>query len=77
MSVKFKCSIRPSSHLNPFSFQSITLKQYPAELSVTALICLMGMVEGTAAALLMEHDMGAWVIGFDSRLLAAVYSVSI
>ncbi|GFY96649.1 nodulin MtN21 /EamA-like transporter family protein [Actinidia rufa] len=57
-----------------FILQSITLKQYPAELSLTALICLMGMVEGAAAALLMEHHMGAWVIGFDSRLLAAVYS---
>ncbi|XP_057486706.1 WAT1-related protein At4g08300-like [Actinidia eriantha] len=57
-----------------FILQSITLKQYPAELSLTALICLMGMVEGAAAALVMERDMGAWVIGFDSRLLAAVYS---
>ncbi|GFS36512.1 nodulin MtN21 /EamA-like transporter family protein [Actinidia rufa] len=57
-----------------FILQSITLKQYPAELSLAALICLMGMVEGAVAALVMERDMGAWVIGFDSRLLAAVYS---
>ncbi|THF97193.1 hypothetical protein TEA_012315 [Camellia sinensis var. sinensis] len=58
-----------------FIVQSITLKQYPAELSLTALICLMGMVEGAAVALAMERDMSAWVVGFDSRLLAAVYSV--
>ncbi|CAL5414518.1 unnamed protein product [Camellia sinensis] len=57
-----------------FIVQSITLKQYPAELSLTALICLMGMVEGAAVALAMERDMSAWVVGFDSRLLAAVYS---
>lgn len=58
------------------SGQSITLKQYPAELSLTALICFMGMVEGAIAALIMERDMSAWAISFDSRLLAAVYSVS-
>ncbi|KAL7208770.1 hypothetical protein ACSBR1_030492 [Camellia fascicularis] len=57
-----------------FILQSITLKQYPAELSLTALICLMGMLEGAAVALAMERDMSAWVVGFDSRLLAAVYS---
>ncbi|KAK2969884.1 hypothetical protein RJ640_027867 [Escallonia rubra] len=59
-----------------FILQSITLKEYPAELSLTALICLMGMVEGGVAALVMERDLSAWSIGFDSRLLAAVYSVS-
>ncbi|KAK2976226.1 hypothetical protein RJ640_021937 [Escallonia rubra] len=57
-----------------FILQSITLKEYPAELSLTALICLMGMVEGGVAALVMERDLSAWSIGFDSRLLAAVYS---
>lgn len=36
----------------------------------------MGMVGGAIAALVMERDMSAWAIGFDSRLLAAVYSVS-
>ncbi|CAK9169049.1 unnamed protein product [Ilex paraguariensis] len=57
-----------------FILQSITLKEYPAELSLAALICLLGMVEGGAVALVMERDMSAWVVGFDSRLLAAVYS---
>jgi hypothetical protein len=56
--------------------QSFTLKKYPAELSLTALICVMGVVEGAAVSLVMERDMGAWKIGFDSRLLAAAYSVS-
>ncbi|CAL5417402.1 unnamed protein product [Camellia sinensis] len=57
-----------------FILQSITLKQYPAELSLAALICLMGTVQGAAVALAVERDMSAWVVGFDSRLLAAVYS---
>lgn len=57
-----------------FIVQSMTLKEYPAELSLTTLICLMGIVEGGVAALIMERDMSAWSLGFDNRLLAAVYS---
>ncbi|KAH9691096.1 WAT1-related protein [Citrus sinensis] len=60
-----------------FILQSFTLKKYPAELSLSTLICLMGVVEGAAVSLIMERDMSAWKIGFDSRLLAAAYSVSI
>ncbi|KAI5668706.1 hypothetical protein M9H77_18559 [Catharanthus roseus] len=57
-----------------FIVQSVTLKEYPAELSLTALVCFMGMLESGVAALIMERHMSAWVIGFDSRLLAAAYS---
>ncbi|XP_074368735.1 WAT1-related protein At2g37460-like [Apium graveolens] len=55
--------------------QSITLETYPAELSLTAWICLMGTVEGAAAALVMERgNPTVWSINFDTKLLAAVYS---
>lgn len=57
-----------------FIVQSFTLKLYPAELSLTALICFTGIFEGGAVALVMERDPSAWVVGWDSRLLAAVYS---
>ncbi|XP_027090879.1 WAT1-related protein At4g08300 isoform X1 [Coffea arabica] len=57
-----------------FILQSMTLKEYPAELSLTALVCLMGMIESGIVALIFERNMSAWVIGFDSRFLAAVYS---
>ncbi|KAF5194588.1 Wat1-related protein [Thalictrum thalictroides] len=57
-----------------FILQSITLKEYPAALSLTSLIVFLGMVQGAAVALVMEHDFKAWAIGFDSRLLAPVYS---
>ncbi|KAG9135132.1 hypothetical protein Leryth_011608 [Lithospermum erythrorhizon] len=60
-----------------FIAQSITLKEYPAELSLAALICMAGMVESGVVALIMERDISAWALGFDSRLLAAVYSVSL
>ncbi|KAJ7959123.1 WAT1-related protein [Quillaja saponaria] len=57
-----------------FILQSFTLKKYPAELSLTAWICLMGIIEGSIVSLIMERDMSVWVIGWDSRLLACVYS---
>ena len=55
--------------------QSFTLKKYPAQLSLTAWICAMGVLEGGVVTLVMERKMSVWVIGWDSRLLASVYSV--
>ncbi|KAJ8551203.1 hypothetical protein K7X08_000573 [Anisodus acutangulus] len=57
-----------------FIVQSMTLKEYPAELSLAAWVCVFGVIEGGIVALIMERDWNAWVIGFDSRLLAAAYS---
>ncbi|MBA0677193.1 hypothetical protein Goari_018612 [Gossypium aridum] len=57
-----------------FILQSFTLKKYPAELSLTAWICFMGMLEGAGVSLVMVRDLSAWKIGWDSRLLAATYS---
>ncbi|XP_043712233.1 WAT1-related protein At1g44800 isoform X1 [Telopea speciosissima] len=57
-----------------FVLQSFTLKSYPAELSLTTLICFMGMVQGAVVALVMEHDFNTWALGWDSRLLGPVYT---
>ncbi|XP_028757571.1 WAT1-related protein At4g08300-like [Neltuma alba] len=57
-----------------FIVQSFTLKKYPAELSLTAWICLAGIFESAIASLIMERDMKVWALGWDSRLLACVYS---
>ncbi|KAG4148687.1 hypothetical protein ERO13_D05G300500v2 [Gossypium hirsutum] len=55
--------------------QAITLKSYPAELSLTAFICLAGTIGGSIVALAMEAGNAAvWSIHFDVKLLAAVYS---
>lgn len=56
-----------------FILQSHTLRTYPAELSLTTLICGLGAAESAAVALVMEHTK-AWSIGFDMRLFTAVYS---
>ncbi|MFQ6642352.1 hypothetical protein Gotur_017956 [Gossypium turneri] len=57
-----------------YILQSFTLKMYPAELSLTALICFIGTIGGAAVSFAMERDLNAWKIGWDSSLLAAVYS---
>lgn len=57
-----------------FILQSVTLKEYPVELSLTTLIVFFGMLQGAAVALVVERDFSAWAIGFDSRLLAPVCS---
>ncbi|KAK7837833.1 wat1-related protein [Quercus suber] len=55
--------------------QAITLKSYPAELSLTVLICLMGTLESSILAVAMEWgNPTAWSIHLDSKLLAAVYA---
>ncbi|CAN0837136.1 WAT1-related protein At2g39510 [Linum grandiflorum] len=57
------------------NLQAITLKSYPGKLSLTALICMMGTIEGSVVAVGMEWgNPSAWTIGFDTKLLAAFYS---
>ncbi|CAN8284915.1 unnamed protein product [Cochlearia groenlandica] len=58
-----------------FILQAITLKTYPAELSLAAWICVMGTIEGAIVALVMERgNPGAWAIGWDNKLLTVTYS---
>lgn len=55
--------------------QAVTLRTYPAELSLTAWICLLGTAEGAAVALVVEKgNAAAWSIQWDTKFLAAVYS---
>ncbi|XP_021289378.1 WAT1-related protein At2g37460 [Herrania umbratica] len=55
--------------------QAVTLETYPAELSLTAWICLLGTLEGTIAALIMEGGNATiWAIKWDTKLLTAAYS---
>ncbi|KAL1549490.1 WAT1-related protein-like protein isoform X2 [Salvia divinorum] len=55
--------------------QAVTLRTYPAELSLTAWICLLGTAEGAAVALVAEKgNVAAWSIKWDTSFLAAVYS---
>ncbi|XP_019056852.1 PREDICTED: WAT1-related protein At2g37460-like [Tarenaya hassleriana] len=55
--------------------QAITIRSYPAELSLTAWICFLGTIEGAALALIMvKGDPGVWAIGWDNRLITCFYN---
>ncbi|CAH8325019.1 unnamed protein product [Eruca vesicaria subsp. sativa] len=54
--------------------QANILNSYQAELSLTALMCCMGMLEATVMALILErNNMSVWKIHPDMGLLASIY----
>ncbi|KAH0989394.1 hypothetical protein GBA52_000877 [Prunus armeniaca] len=57
-----------------YVLQSITVKKYPANISLSCLICLVGALQGAAVAVTVERRASAWAVGWDSRLLAPLYS---
>ncbi|XP_058760906.1 WAT1-related protein At4g08290-like [Vicia villosa] len=59
-----------------FILQSITLKKYPAEMSLSTLICFVGALQSSAVALVAEHHSGAgvWALGWDLRLYGPLYT---
>ncbi|XP_038886451.1 WAT1-related protein At4g08290-like [Benincasa hispida] len=57
-----------------YILQSITVKRYPAELSLSTLKCLAGALQSTVVAVAVEHRASAWAVGWDSRLLAPLYA---
>ncbi|XP_062092719.1 WAT1-related protein At2g39510-like [Humulus lupulus] len=55
--------------------QAITLKSYPAELSLTTFICLSGAIQSSVVALALEWgNPAAWSISSSSMLFASLYS---
>ncbi|ESQ38768.1 hypothetical protein EUTSA_v10028726mg [Eutrema salsugineum] len=57
-----------------YVLQSITIKTYPADLSLAALICLSGAIQSTAVALVVERHSSGWAVGWDARLFAPLYT---
>ncbi|KAF7829844.1 WAT1-related protein [Senna tora] len=57
-----------------YILQSITVKRYPAELSLACFICFMGALQTTVVALLLDHHPRAWALGWDHRLFAPLYT---
>uniref|UniRef100_A0A251RVJ6 WAT1-related protein n=2 Tax=Helianthus annuus TaxID=4232 RepID=A0A251RVJ6_HELAN len=55
--------------------QAIALKSYPAELSLTTLVCMIGALEGSILAVVAEGaNASIWSIDWDVKLFAAIYS---
>ncbi|CAI9779025.1 unnamed protein product [Fraxinus pennsylvanica] len=57
------------------NLQAITLRTYPAELSLSAWICLLGTAQGGIVALVMERGKAVvWSINWDTKFLAVAYT---
>ncbi|KAJ7965587.1 WAT1-related protein [Quillaja saponaria] len=57
-----------------YILQSITVKAYPAKLTLSSLICLVGGLQSAAVAVVAERHPRAWAIGWDYRLFAPLYT---
>lgn len=57
-----------------YILQSVTVKRYPAELSLSSLICLAGALQSAVVALIADHNPRAWAIGFDYTLYGPLYT---
>ncbi|XVF36889.1 hypothetical protein REPUB_Repub19eG0097600 [Reevesia pubescens] len=57
-----------------YVLQSITIKKYPAEISLSSLICLAGAIQSLGIALVVERHPSGWAVGWNSRLFAPLYS---
>ncbi|KAK7275669.1 hypothetical protein RIF29_16790 [Crotalaria pallida] len=57
-----------------YILQSITLKKYPAELSLSSLICFAGALESSVVALIIDHRPQSWAIGWDYRFFGPLYT---
>ncbi|QCE00281.1 WAT1-related protein At4g08290-like [Vigna unguiculata] len=57
-----------------YILQSITVKRYPAELSLSSLICLAGALQSAVVAVIADHNPRSWAIGFDYTLYGPLYA---
>lgn len=57
--------------------QAITLRKYPAEMSLATWVCFVGALQSSAVSFFMERNSPhVWSLAWDSRLVAYAYSVS-
>ncbi|KAI3817742.1 hypothetical protein L1987_11540 [Smallanthus sonchifolius] len=58
-----------------YILQAMTLKEYPAQLSLTTLICMMGALQGTIVTLIIEKaKSGIWSMQNETEIVATLYS---
>ncbi|KAG4954283.1 hypothetical protein JHK87_039877 [Glycine soja] len=57
-----------------YILQSITVKRYPAELSLSSLICFAGALQSAVVALIADHSPRTWAIDFDYTLYGPLYA---
>ncbi|XP_065865378.1 WAT1-related protein At5g07050-like isoform X2 [Euphorbia lathyris] len=57
-----------------FILQTITIKKYPAPLTLTTLMSLAGTLIAIAATAILDHRTSSWRLSWDITLLAPLYS---
>ncbi|XVE81812.1 hypothetical protein DITRI_Ditri15bG0096100 [Diplodiscus trichospermus] len=57
-----------------FIMQAFTLKRYPAPLSLTAWMSLVGAAQSAVFTVIVEHKAAAWTMGFNIDLWATLYA---
>ncbi|CAI0559046.1 unnamed protein product [Linum tenue] len=56
-----------------YIMQALTLKRYPAQLSLTAWMSAVGAVQSAVFTVIIEHNKSAWTIGFNIDLWSIIY----
>ncbi|XP_047176389.1 WAT1-related protein At4g08290-like [Vigna umbellata] len=57
-----------------YILQTMTLRKYPAEMSLATWVCFLGALQSGVLTIFMERNTHVWSVGWDSRLLAYGYS---
>lgn len=57
-----------------FILQAAVIKKYPAQLSLTTLICFVGTLQATVLGAAIVREPSKWAVGWDINLLSAVYA---
>ncbi|KAJ1409444.1 EamA domain [Sesbania bispinosa] len=58
-----------------YIMQAATLKRYPAQLSLTTWMCLLGAAQSAVFTVVAEHNSSAWTIGLNIDLWSTIYGV--
>ncbi|KAK4594143.1 hypothetical protein RGQ29_018001 [Quercus rubra] len=57
-----------------FILQTITIKMYPAPITLTSLTCLSGTILSTIMTAILDHKASSWKLSWNITLLAPIYS---
>lgn len=58
------------------NFQAVTLKRYPAQLSLTTWMSFVGGAQSAVFSAIVAHEPEEWIVGFNIDLWSILYSVS-
>ncbi|KAI9119572.1 hypothetical protein K1719_009448 [Acacia pycnantha] len=56
-----------------YIMQAMTLKRYPAQLSLTTWMCFVGAVQSAVFTVIIQHEPSAWAVGFNIDLWSTIY----